>query len=94
MDIKDKYPKYLPIGSVILLNGGKKRIMIMGYAQVDEKAKKEYDYIGCMYPEGIVYNVENILFNHNDIANIYCIGFINKEQKEFNKVLEDHKQIK
>ena len=86
--MKDKYPKYLPIGSVVILNGGKKRLMITGYAQVDlQKANKVYDYCGCLYPEGIISTDNNMLFNHDDIAKIFCIGYSDDEQKEWSKKL-------
>ena len=37
--------KYLPIGSVVLLKEGKKRLMIYGIKQIDINTKIEYDYI-------------------------------------------------
>lgn len=40
--------KYLPIGTVVMLKGGKKRIMITGFCCVnEEKNNKIYDYCGC-----------------------------------------------
>ena len=42
----------LPIGSVVLLKGGVKRLMIYGVRQTDKKDNTEYDYIGVLYPEG------------------------------------------
>ena len=51
MNIKD----LLPIGSVVLLKNGTKRLMIAGIKQMDtEDTTKEYDYYGVMYPEGHV----------------------------------------
>ena len=50
-----EYQKYLPIGSVVILKNGRKRLMITGYAQVDlEKKDKIYDYCSCLYPEGVI----------------------------------------
>ena len=49
MMIKD----LLPIGSVVLLENGEKRLMISGIMQSDaEKQGKEFDYLGILYPEG------------------------------------------
>ena len=83
--------KYLPIGSVVLLNNGKKRLMVTGYAQIDlEKQDVIYDYCGCIYPEGIISTSQVILFNHTDINKIYCLGYSDEEQKEYNKLLLDN----
>ena len=44
----------LPIGSVVLLEGGTKKIMINGYFVVEGSNKKVWDYRGCPFPEGIL----------------------------------------
>ena len=42
--------KYLPIGTVVILKEGTKRIMITGFCSIDNGNKeKVYDYSGCMY---------------------------------------------
>lgn len=43
----------LPIGSVVLLRGGEKRLMICGRIQTRAGSDKVYDYSACLYPEGI-----------------------------------------
>ena len=78
--------KYLPIGSVVMLKNGKKRLMITGYAQIDLESKnKVYDYSGCMYPEGVISTKKILLFNHEDIIQIFAIGYSDEEQKTYNK---------
>ena len=78
------FPKYLPLGSVVILKKGIKKLMIMGYSQVDMDNKdKIYDYIGCLYPEGVIASNQNILFNHDDIKSIIAIGLKDPEQKDF-----------
>ena len=42
----------LPIGSVVLLEGAKKKLMIYGVGQTQLNEDKDYDYIGVVYPEG------------------------------------------
>ena len=42
----------LPIGSVVTLKEGTKKLMIMGRLQQNMKTKKIYDYAGCLWPEG------------------------------------------
>ena len=79
--------KYLPIGSVVLLNDGQKRLMIIGYGC--NNGNKTYDYAGCLYPEGI-FNLENILaFDHEKISNVYYTGYIDDEETKFQKKLKD-----
>ena len=47
------YKNLLPIGSVVLLKGGEKRLMICGRIQTRAGSDKVYDYSACLYPEGI-----------------------------------------
>ena len=75
--------KYLPIGTVVLLNGGKTRLMITGYAVINKEEKKMYDYCGCVFPYGIINSEQNLLFNHSDIKEIYAIGYQDEEQIKF-----------
>ena len=45
--------KFLPIGSVVILEGGTKKIMITGFCSISEMDRTQvYDYSGCIYPEG------------------------------------------
>ncbi len=88
--MKNEYSKYLPIGTVVMLKNGKKRLMITGYASVDvSKRDKVYDYCGCIYPEGVISTEQTFLFDHDNIDNVYCVGYSDDEQKEFTaKLLE------
>jgi len=76
--------KYLPIGSIVLLKGGNKKLMITGYCAFQNQGKKEmFDYCGCLYPEGIISSDQILLFDHSQISEVYFIGFANEEQIEF-----------
>ena len=79
MNIKE----LLPIGSVVLLKGGKKRLMVFGVKQKRGDTGEEFDYIGVIYPEGNVGNQGQFLFNHKDIAQVYFKGFEDSEREEF-----------
>lgn len=82
--MNEKYPKYLPIGTVVLLKGGKKRVMIMGFCSTTEKDKtKVYDYTGVLYPEGYLNASQVCLFDHSQIDKIYCLGLSDDEEKKF-----------
>lgn len=63
----------LPIGSIVQLDQKKKKIMITGYVPVS-KEKKIYDYLGCLYPEGLASSKSHIAFNKEDITSIVAIG--------------------
>ena len=72
----------LPIGSVVLLNGGKKRVMICGRIQAREGEERIYDYTGCFYPEGIMDSKQMFFFDHEAIVRLFFIGF--QDPEEFN----------
>ena len=82
--------KFLPIGSVVKLKGGQKRLMITGFLQMEQEEdgqKSVWDYIGCLYPEGMITSEINYLFNHSQIEEVYFIGLVDEEEKEFKKKL-------
>ena len=82
--------KYLPIGTVVLLKGGDKKIMITGFGVVTEEDKnKMWDYSACLYPEGILTSAQTCLFNHDQIEKIYYMGYIDDEEKTFKKNLDE-----
>lgn len=82
--------KYLPIGTVCLLDNATKKVMIIGFAaKGKESGDKMFDYVGCMYPEGMLSSEQNLLFNHNQIKEIYYMGYSNNEDKEFKNRLVD-----
>lgn len=81
--------KYLPLGSVVLLKGAKKRVMITGFCCVTKEHEGQmFDYSGCLYPEGIISNEQTALFNHEQIANVYHLGLIDEEEKKFKEDLK------
>ena len=74
----------LPTGSVVLLEGGVKPLMVYGIRQADAKDPgKEYDYIGVFYPEGNLGENTQFLFNHQDIREVLFRGFENAQREQF-----------
>lgn len=74
----------LPIGSIVLLEEGEKRLMISGIMQSDASGNgEEYDYLGVLYPEGHIGDQFQYLFNHKDISEIIFRGFEDDERVEF-----------
>ena len=82
--------EFLPIGTVVMLNGGAKRVMITGFCTIaSDDNSTMYDYCGCLYPEGVVSSDKNLLFNHNQIAKIYALGYSDDEEKNFKVKLKE-----
>ena len=80
MKIKD----LLPIGSIVRLHDGEKRLMIIGITQSDASGNgKEYDYLGILYPEGHIGDQFQYLFNQEDIEEVIFRGFEDDERVEF-----------
>ena len=84
--------KYLPIGTVVLLKGAIRRLMITGFCiNTKDNPDEIYDYLGCLYPQGVLTSEQNLVFNHEQIEKIYFMGYIDEEEKEFKDLLK--KQI-
>lgn len=79
---------YLPIGSVVLLEGATKSLLIIGTMQVDEDGN-EYDYISCPFPEGYIDDETFFLFNEADIKDVKFIGYVNSETQLYSQALKN-----
>lgn len=86
----------LPNGTIVLLKGGNKRLMIYGRKQLvvgEDKAGTEedgevmYDYLGVPYPEGYINQEYTYVFNHTDIIDIIYRGYEDEEEEEFQEIL-------
>lgn len=77
------YKDLLPIGSVVLLKGGEKRIMICGRIQTKDMDTTIYDYSACYYPEGIVASDSMFFFNRDAIDKVFFVGFQDEEELYF-----------
>ena len=91
--------KFLPIGTVVLLKGGKKELMIISYCIIpagdvyDKNGKVEmeetmFDYGGCVYPEGMITSDQLFAFNHDQIEKVCYMGYETDNQKEISKILK------
>lgn len=88
--------KLLSNGSIVLLKGGNKRLMIYGRKQLvtgegnEDKSNENtmYDYLGVPYPEGYINQEYTYVFNHSDIIDIVFHGYEDEEEDEFQKILE------
>ena len=101
MEKISKGEKFLPVGTVVMLKGGTKRVMISGFCAVSPQDKnKIWDYSGCLYPEGFVHYNQTCLFNHNQIEKVYHLGLADDEEEkvfkeQLNKLYKEiDKQLK
>src|SRR5699024_10401807 len=88
-------------GSIVLLKGGNKRLMIYGRKQLitDEGIKNiqaqggnvpeysMYDYIVVFYSDGFIDEDHTYIFNHSYIIDIIFEGYEDEEEEEFQKIL-------
>lgn len=79
----------LPIGTVVTLHGGDKRLMIIGRLQKTKKEDTVYDYCACLWPEGYLDKDHVYLLNQEDIRCLYHIGLQDVMEFQFRYVLED-----
>ena len=82
------FKEMLPVGSVVLLKGGKKKLMVIGIFQLNEDESKMYDYLGVPYPEGFIGADRNFLFSHEDITDIVFTGYTNPERENMMEVMQ------
>ncbi len=81
---------YLPIGTVVLLKEGKKKVMIYGRRQRRIDEDYEYDYVSCLYPEGNIGEDYTYLFNHEDIDTVVYRGYCDAEEEAYVAALNNY----
>lgn len=92
--------KYLPVGSVVLLNNGVKPVVIIGYkvSAVDGKSYKNskevsnshvFDYCAVTYPEGLISSDVLCMFDHGDIFKLLYMGYVTDEMNVINQKLKE-----
>lgn len=77
------YKTLLPIGSIVRLAGGERRLMICGRVVCQAGTNQIHDYVGCLYPEGVDNSDNMYFFSHDAIEDIFFIGFQDKEELVF-----------
>jgi hypothetical protein len=81
---------YYPIGTVVLLNDSSKRLVIIGYCQMEVDGEhKIWDYAGCLFPEGYLGAEKTFLFDNEQIDKVFYLGLQDEEQLQFNNYLEE-----
>lgn len=72
----------LPIGTVVLLKNGTHKVMVIGYYPKVEN-DKFYDYVGTTWPEGLETFERILVFNHDDIIQVFNQAYVDEEQKTY-----------
>ncbi|WP_312446745.1 DUF4176 domain-containing protein [Lacrimispora sp.] len=78
----------LPLGSIVVLKNGEKKIMIYGRKQIEAKTQKLFDYVACLYPEGNINEEYCYLFNNSDIREIIFRGYSDVDEVAYLSYLE------
>ena len=78
---KEALRNILPLGSVITLKKGRKKLMIIGRIQEERSS-------GILYPEGILDASELYMFQGEDIDRIYHVGLQEEEEFAFRSYME------
>lgn len=79
------YKDLMPIGSIVRLKGGERRVMICGRILCREGEDRIYDYTACPYPQGIIGSSEMYFFDRDAIEEVYFIGFQDSEELHFRR---------
>ena len=77
---KEALRNILPLGSVITLKKGRKKLMIIGRIQEERSSGILYDYAAVLYPEGILDASELYMFHH--------VGLQEEEEFAFRSYME------
>ena len=83
----------LPIGSIVYLNEGTNKLMIVSRGPIleEEETPILFDYAGCFYPQGL--DIENLFyFNQENIDEVVFEGYRDKEEKRFVKLMDEWKE--
>ena len=79
----------LPLGSVVALYNGTKKLMVIGRIQKAVESDEVYDYSACLWPQGYINKDYVYLFNQEDIRCLYHIGHQDTEEFNFRFILDE-----
>ncbi|EEM85190.1 DUF4176 domain-containing protein [Bacillus thuringiensis] len=71
--------KLLPIGTVVKLEDMEQSVMIIGRMAISED-KREFDYVGVLYPIGFIGNENVLCFNYDKIKEEMHKGYMTDEE--------------
>lgn len=84
-------PDFLPLGSVVIVRGSTKKLMVIARAVAipQEGALRYYDYGACLYPEGLLED-RLAYFNHEGVQKVVFRGFENDENELILETLREN----
>lgn len=85
------YAGYLPLGSVVMMKNGQKRVIIVGRGLSVKKDGAIYffDYAGVLYPEGLT-GANVCYFNNEWIDSVSFIGYNDEENRQAAAVIQNY----
>ena len=83
---------WLALGSVVTLNGGSRRVMVVGRIQRDAATGIICDYSACPWPQGMLDSSHLIVFNHANIAQVHAHGFTDSQETTWRRLLHELKR--
>ncbi|MBL0386030.1 DUF4176 domain-containing protein [Tumebacillus sp. ITR2] len=84
---------YLPLGTIVRLHKGTKRLMIYGRCLQKEETHEEFDYVGVPYPEGYLNPEKTFVFNHSAIEEVIHLGFVDEEEVIAQEMFQRHRKL-
>jgi hypothetical protein len=77
----------LPIGSIVYLNEGTSKLMILNRGPIIELdgEQKMFDYSACVYPQGLVAD-SFLFFNEENIDEVIFEGFKDSDEDRFHSL--------
>ncbi len=84
--------EWLPIGSVVRLNDGTRKVMITSRTPLFQEGDKVgyYDYGAYLFPEGQI-SKDMFYFNAEDIAEVFFHGYRDESEELMQKVLNEQR---
>lgn len=90
---------FLPVGSVVIIKGNVRKIMVVARG-VMTKINDEmmlFDYGAVLYPDGLI-NEKIIYFNHKDIHSVVFKGFEDSDEilmrENINNWIKENKYVR
>lgn len=84
--VRDERRPFLPLGSVVILKGSVKKLLIVSRGSVVEDVF--YDYGAFLYPEGMI-DANVAYFNRDDILKVVHEGYTDDDSELVVEILND-----
>ncbi len=80
---------FLPVGSVVSLKDGSKRLAVVGRCLRQPGSDEIHDYAAVLFPEGMIDSSKVWLFDEEDIERVWFVGMQDEEEFRFRNFLYD-----